>query len=284
MLEVYYEKLLSEGLYSIMEKHLPTDDHGIMMYLVIGEEKAALVDTGFGVTDTLRNFVERLTDKPIICIVAHGHPDHAGAAALFDEIYMNERDEGHLAMALSYERRMEDVFGRGEYDSELKAYCEKHIVLTDKLNYINMDDGDIFDLGGKQLEVFAMPGHTQGSVALINKADNYALISDCFSYRTALVKMPTEKRVGITAYRDGLARFLSNINDDTRLYWGHAQEEVDHSIPRNMLQACNEVLDGKIENDVPSNSPFSKRPGAGKAKMMEHVCGNVKLVYNADTL
>lgn len=284
MTEIYYKKDLGNGLYSIMEKHLPDAENCVMMYLVVGTEKAALVDCGFGVTDTLRSFVESLTDKPIMCIIAHGHPDHAGAAALFDKIYMNERDEPLLPVSLSYERRMDDVFGHGEYDAELKAYCEKHIVMTEKLTYTKIEDGDVFDLGGKQLEVVAMPGHTQGSVALFNKAENYALVSDCFSKRTALVKMPKEKRVGITAYRDGLDRFMNLIDADTKLYWGHGEETVAHEVPADMLRACNEVLAGKVENDQPSQSRFAKRPGMGDQRMMEHICGCVMLVYNANTL
>jgi len=290
MFNVYKETDLGNGLYSIMERHHPSAERGVMMYLVIGREKAALVDCGFGVTDTLRTFVESLTDLPIICIVAHGHPDHAGAAALFDEIYMNPIDEALLPVSLSYERRMGDVFGEGPggkpkpVDEELKAYCEEHIVMTEHLDYRPMNDGDRFDLGGKVLEAVWMPGHTQGSMALVNTEDNYALISDCFSFRTAMVKAPTEKRVAITTYRDGLKRFLGMINDDTAIFWGHGTEPVDHSVPENMMKACQEVLDGKTENDTPSNSHFAKRADAPKARMMQHVCGNVMLVYNADSL
>ena len=97
-------------------------------------------------------------------------------------------------------------------------------------------------------------------------------------------KAALEKRVAITTYRDGLKRFLGMINDDTAIYWGHGAEPVSHSIPENMMKACQEVLDGKTENDTLSNSHFSKRPDAPKANMMQHVCGDVMLVYNADTL
>lgn len=281
---VYYEKKLGDGLYSIKEAPRPDAEHGVMMYLVVGEEKAALIDSGFGVTDTLREFVETLTDKPVVCLVAHGHPDHAGAAALFDEIYMNPEDDFLLPVSLSYERRMDDVFGHGDFDPELKAYCEKHIVMPEKLEYKPLSDGDIFDLGGRRLEVVTMPGHTRGSVAFVNQEDNYALVSDCFSFRTAMVKMPTEKRVALTNYRNGLARFLGMINDDTNLYWGHGEEPVVHDIPKDMLRACQEVLDGHTENDTPSVSRFSQRPGMGNVKMTEHVCGTVILVYDANTL
>lgn len=263
---------------------MPNTQHDVMMYLVIGDEKAALVDSGFGVTDSLRSFVETLTDKPVICLVGHGHPDHAGAAALFDEVYMNSEDDFLLPVSLSYERRMDDVFGRGEFNPELKAYCEEHIVMPEKLNYKPLCDGDVFDLGGKKLEVVAMPGHTRGSVAFVDRENSYALVSDCFSYRTAMVKMPTEKRLALTNYRNGLARFMDMIDDQTRLFWGHSEEPVEHCIPQDMLRACQEVLDGQTENDSPSISKFAMRPGMGTAKMMQHVCGSVMLVYDANTL
>lgn len=282
---VYYAKKLDDGLYGIAEKHHPGNIHYVMMYLVVGEKKAALVDCGFGVVDSLRSFVEQLTDKPIVCIIAHGHPDHAGAAALFDEIYMNPEDEPLLPVSLSYERRMGDVFeGRDAYQEGLKEYCGQHIVMTEKLDYKPMRDGDVFELGGKRLEVVAMPGHTPGSVALVNRAEHYALTSDCFSTRTALVKMPPEKRLGLTRYRDGLARFMDMIDADTKIYWGHEEAAMEHKIPRDMLQACNDVLDGKTEHDVSSSSDFSKRLEAQGTKMMEHTYGCVTLVYNANTL
>jgi len=284
MLEVYKKTKLCEGLYGITECHRPDGDFGVQMYLVEGEERAALIDTGFGVVDTLRSFVETITQKPIVCIVGHGHPDHVGAASLFDEVYMNERDEELLPVSLSYERRMGDVFGREGYDEELREYCKKHIVMTDKLNYKNIDQGDSIDLGGTVLDVIAIPGHTQGSIVLLNRAANYALISDAFSWRTALVTVPKEKRVGLTAYRDGLADFLEVMNEDTLIYWGHSILPVDHAIPQDMLQACTEVLDGKTQQDVESVSHFAKRKAAATKKMREHVCGRVTLVYDANTL
>lgn len=282
-MNVYTKKELCSNLWQITERH-NEDNPGIQMYLVTGLEKAALVDCGFGVCDTLRSFVETITDKPVVCIATHGHPDHAGAAALFDEIYMSERDEPLLPVSLSYERRMDDVFGRGISDETHFEYCKNHIVMTDKLNYKNVDDGDVFDLGGIQLHTIAIPGHTQGSIVLVNREQNYALVGDAFSYRTALVRMPTEKRVGITNYRDGLQRFMDMIDDNTALYWGHGSSAVDHCIPCDMLQACNEVLAGQIENDRESLSHFSKRKNIGNSQMREHKCGSVILVYNANTL
>ena len=282
MTNVYHVRKIKEDLYAIKECHNPEGRHGVLMYLTVGTEKAALIDTGFGVVDTLKDLVSTLTDKPVICLVGHGHPDHAGAAALFNEVFMNEADEELLPVSLSYERRMGDVFGRGGGDEELRAICEKHIVMCDKLSYKPLHDGDRFDLGGKTLQAYAIPGHTRGSIAFLDRDGDYALVSDAFSYRTALVNMPEEKGKGIRDYRDGLSRFLENIKDSTELWWGHGEEPVDHQIPKDMLQACEEVLRGETEQDQASDNHFSRRLAAAGKKMMEHTCGSVMLVYDAN--
>lgn len=282
MYQFYEVTALRDGLYKIAERHFPKG-MGVMMYLVVGEEKAALIDSGFGVTDTLRACVEELTDKPVACYVSHGHPDHAGAAALFDVAYMNERDDALLGISLSKERRVEDVFRMGN-DEDMRAYIEEHIVLPERLEYKNVDAGEVIDLGGKKLEVYAIPGHTQGSLVFYDREGNYALTSDAFSPRTALTTLPKEKRVGITSYRDGLEGFLNAINGETVLLTGHGDEPMEQKIPRDMLLACNEVLEGKTENDVVCDNIFSRRQAAAGKKMTEHSCGSVILVYDANTL
>ena len=61
------------------------------MYLIIGEEKALLLDTGCGVCD-LKELVSELTDKPVMVALTHGHRDHAGGFGACDEIWLGEED------------------------------------------------------------------------------------------------------------------------------------------------------------------------------------------------
>lgn len=283
-MNVYSKKQLGPNHYLITERHWPGARMVVTIGLVVGSERAAVIDSGFGITDNLRAFIEEITDKPLICLVAHGHPDHAGAACLFDEIYMNRRDEPLLPVSLSRERRLGDVFGHPGYDEALYEYAKEHIVDGSGFTYKNMDDGDTFDLGGVVLEVIAIPGHTQGSVALLNRKDNYIYISDAVGPRTALVTLPPEKRVGITAYRDGLRRLLSVMDDGTELYFGHSEDLFPHGLVRDMERACSDILEGRTENDKASDSHFAKRITAAGKKMMEHTCGDVILVYDANTL
>lgn len=130
MFPIYTKTRISDSLYSIAERH---SEHGMtaMMYLVIGSERAALIDSGFGLTDTLRDIVEEITPLPVICLVAHGHPDHVGAAALFDKVCMSRRDKPLLPISLSAGRRLEDA-EHGGASEELLAHMREHIVMPEK--------------------------------------------------------------------------------------------------------------------------------------------------------
>lgn len=58
------------------------------MYLLEGEEKALLLDTGYGVGN-LREYVERLTEKPVIVANTHYHPDHSAGNGEFEQVYLS---------------------------------------------------------------------------------------------------------------------------------------------------------------------------------------------------
>ena len=61
------------------------------VFLLVGTERALLLDTGIGLGD-LRGLVEEITDKPYDVVITHGHMDHVGGAAWFDKVYLNEKD------------------------------------------------------------------------------------------------------------------------------------------------------------------------------------------------
>lgn len=59
-------------------------------YLLVGTERALLIDCGMGYYD-LRATVERMTDKPYDVVITHGHPDHAGMCTSSERVYITKR-------------------------------------------------------------------------------------------------------------------------------------------------------------------------------------------------
>ncbi|MDE5865426.1 MAG: MBL fold metallo-hydrolase, partial [Lachnospiraceae bacterium] len=62
-----------------------------LMYLVEGDNEAALIDSGSGI-GFVRPLVEKLTDKPLKVLLTHGHVDHAMGASEFppESVYISQ--------------------------------------------------------------------------------------------------------------------------------------------------------------------------------------------------
>ena len=80
-----YIKQLTPDVYLMDEAHEATG------YIVVGEDKVCVIDTMNGYND-LHEVVRGITDKPIVVVNTHGHPDHIFGNIYFDEAYMNPAD------------------------------------------------------------------------------------------------------------------------------------------------------------------------------------------------
>ena len=76
---------IAPDTYAISEFGLAT------MYLLVGKDRALLIDTGCGICD-LKQTVRELTDKPLVTALTHGHFDLCGGMDCFDQVYANEKD------------------------------------------------------------------------------------------------------------------------------------------------------------------------------------------------
>ena len=85
-MEFFQVQELGDGIFCL--KDLST----VEMYLVVGEQRAALLDTGTGIGD-LAGAVRGLTNKPVEVYLTHGHVDHAGGIYSFDRVHVHPADK-----------------------------------------------------------------------------------------------------------------------------------------------------------------------------------------------
>src|SRR5580765_1025336 len=62
------------GLFAIYEPHQQEE---IISYLIVGEKRALLFDTGMGISN-IKKVVQELTKLPVIVLNSHTHDDHVG--------------------------------------------------------------------------------------------------------------------------------------------------------------------------------------------------------------
>lgn len=217
---------------------------GEMMYLLEGEEKAALIDSGLGF-GSLGEAVKELTGKPVTLILTHGHVDHAMGAGEFREVWMSPLDRDlflrHSDLSLRRkELELSPMAGQGADWAIQPA--------ADPDQFHPLEDGSRFDLGGVTLEAFPCPGHTPGSMALLCPEERALFSGDAFSNSTLLidpVSLTVEEYLeALLALRPRLAGRFDRVLE------AHTTGELPPEIIDAVIQICREVMQG-ISERVP---------------------------------
>src|ERR1700683_5458402 len=74
---------VAPGVFAIYEPHQFEE---VISFLILGDKRAVLFDTGLGISD-IKRVVTALTPLPITVLNSHTHNDHVGDNWEFDDIY-----------------------------------------------------------------------------------------------------------------------------------------------------------------------------------------------------
>lgn len=185
------------------------------VYVIEGNDKALVIDAGTNMPN-LDKAVAALTDKPVMMALTHGHGDHVGGIGCFPEVWINPADEPMIAS------------GRNPYKGEIH----------------HLQDGEIIDLGGRQIEVLYTPGHTSGSTTFFDKEHHYGFSGDAFGSTNLLLFAGTFKGLINTCART--AEFMQKYGIE-KLYPGHYHGDNPETLQRVLdeKKMSEEVLSGK---------------------------------------
>lgn len=194
------------------------DDGGVRFFLLAGKERALLIDSGMTVHNA-REIAEELVDVPVALLNTHADPDHIGSNHEFEEFYM------HPAEAGNYYRSPE----RGG-------------------RIIPAWDGDILDLGGRELEIIHLPGHTPGSVAVLD-IENRALYSGDPVQRNGGIFMFGPGRE-FHAYVMSLERLMAMSDRFDYIYPSHAECPITPDVIPALREGALRVMAGEVEGEI----------------------------------
>ena len=140
-------------------------------FLLITEEKAAIIDAGFSFTakPMVKKIKEELGDRPLdYILLSHSHYDHISGSSLMKKTWPNVQilSAEHAAKVFEKKKVMKTI---AKMNRVAAMYFKKSQFFNNDLSRIHTDrvvkNGDIVDLGSIKLEVIEAPGHTRDSLA-----------------------------------------------------------------------------------------------------------------------
>lgn len=155
----------------ITDTHYRLVEDGVNMELLIGNERALLIDTAFGLGN-LPKAIAAITDKPVIVANTHGHPDHSVGNWQFDEVWVHPDDFATASMYDCPEARAKAI-PEEKADDYIEAYAN-----APTSHMVACEEGHVFDLGNRLIEVVALPGHTAGSIGFMDRETRELFLGD----------------------------------------------------------------------------------------------------------
>lgn len=174
---IYSTKQIAHNTYQIAERY------PVACYLLMGEEKALLIDAGYGF-ENIYLFVKKLTALPIIVVNTHGHPDHICGNYYFKNAYINKTDFPVVEDYWVNQRKKtickmrHDQIARKTDGFWPKDFNENLYLARSYGSFIHVENGYVFDLGNRNVEVIYLPGHTYGSIVLYDRQTRYLFSGD----------------------------------------------------------------------------------------------------------
>jgi glyoxylase-like metal-dependent hydrolase (beta-lactamase superfamily II) len=164
------------GVLAIYEPHQSEETIG---YLILGQKRALLFDTGMGIGD-LKSLTAQLTHLLVVVLNSHTHNDHVGDNWQFDAVWGMDTDFTRQNARGSRDDAQAEI-ASGELCSDLPAGFDRKAYATKPWNIAKyIHDGERIDLGGRTIEVIATPGHTPDAITLFDRAHGLLFTGDTY--------------------------------------------------------------------------------------------------------
>ena len=188
------------------------EDNGVRFFLLAGEERALLVDSGRDVRNA-REIAESLTDLPLSLINTHADGDHVACNGQFGSFYMHPAEEPN--------------YRRGDRPGTI----------------LPVQEGDVLDLGGRPLEIIHIPGHTPGSIALLDIADRVLISGDPVQDGRIFMFGPFRNMENYIRSLEHLQNWAGRFDE---VWPSHASFPVSPELIGKLHDGAQDILAGKV--------------------------------------
>ncbi len=260
-----------------------------LMYLVEAEKKDVLIDTGSGFGSLYRAIEDirrqhNSLEKPLEVLLTHGHLDHAmGAQEFLDAgcpVYLNHEDR------YVFVEHAKDAFRKGGIPmlqtDGLGRFVEEEDYISSPMfdDFLDVKEGDVFDLGNVIIETFACPGHTRGCLTFLIQEDDgkkYLLTGDaCNTFTFLFDKFTTS----VEEYEEHVKELIKKVDgryDEILLSHGNGVGYI--GLMEDVVSVCEDIKHGKTA-DIPYEFMGTKGLIAKEFDFSDFANAKGNIVYN----
>ncbi|WP_181407720.1 MBL fold metallo-hydrolase [Nocardioides sambongensis] len=183
-------------------------------YLIVGATGALLIDTGNGLND-LPAAITRITDLPVTVVNTHGRYDHTHGNHYVEEVYLSEQ-EAEVYRDYNRPETIESVLADLPAPVRwLNKYADDTTMsMPTSDDLLPLPEAGYFDLGDRLISIVPIPGHTPGSIGLVDEKEKVLFAGDMVAKAGVLLNLPESLSVSIL--RDSI-RHLERLADEGRV-------------------------------------------------------------------
>lgn len=228
-----------------------------LCYLLLGRERALLVDTGLGFAG-LPAAVAGLTDLPVTVACTHAHVDHIGGNHFFGDIWYHEADREVFALHVDpeYTRTLADPMLPAPLRPLARGLLRRVLTVDTSGRYHTFRDGHLFDLGGRVIEVVHTPGHTPGSVCFWDRAARMLFSGDTLCEWGVLLDLAGSCPVEV--FCRSVGRLAAMADGFDTLWPGHHGFPVDKGYIEEYARCARQVLEGTATPEEDRGRPCAR--------------------------
>lgn len=236
---------LENDIYAIAE---PYHFQEVISYLILGDDKALLLDTGMGI-DNIKNVVEALTDKEILILNSHTHFDHVGDNHRFKEVMVYDNPTAVNNLKKGYTVEELKPHAKGKLFEKLIDTFDINNYYIKPSNPKAIADGDIINLGDRELKIIHTPGHSDDSIMLWDLKYNVLFTGDSYYpgplYAHFTGDITGESRLDVYAKSMDMVAKMVEYKGIKTLHPSHNEPVVDSKILKDVATGLQMLARGE---------------------------------------